>query len=64
MTIKTRLTKLEKWREAMPHNAPQIIETWGTREDGTRYLLDRLVRDESGKYIEVQNEHSEQTKTA
>lgn len=61
MTLKNRLQKLEKRRDEQPHNPPKIIETWGTRADGTRYLLDRLVRDESGKYIEVQNDDKDQT---
>lgn len=60
MTIKTRLEKLEKTASEQPHNPPQVIETWGTRADGTRYMLDRLIRDESGKYIEVNNEHKNQ----
>lgn len=39
MTIKQRLQQLEKRRDAI-HNTPEVIEIWGTREDGSTYVID------------------------
>lgn len=40
MSIKHRLAQLEKRRNEQPFEPPKIIEVWGTREDGTRYLIE------------------------
>lgn len=41
MTIKNRITQLEKKQNEQPANTPQVIEILGTREDGTQYLIER-----------------------
>ena len=38
--LNSRLTQLEKRANEQPYNPPQIVEIWGTREDGTTYLID------------------------
>lgn len=40
MTLKNRLQQLEKRRNEQPYNTPQIVEIWGTREDGITYLIE------------------------
>ena len=41
MNIRTRLTQLEKRSNEQPFNTPAIIEIYGTRTDGTKYLHER-----------------------
>lgn len=40
MNLNNRLAQLEKRRNERPYNPPQVIEVYGMREDGTRYLIE------------------------
>jgi hypothetical protein len=40
MNHKNRLTKLEQRANEQPYSRPRVVEVWGTREDGTHYLID------------------------
>ena len=42
MSNKQRIQQLEKRRDSgqLQNTRPQIVEIWGTREDGTRYLIE------------------------
>jgi hypothetical protein len=67
MSMKTRLAQLEKRRDEQPFKPPQKVEVWGTREDGTRYLLDTWgalvecnspLTDRDGNPLDIEHERS------
>lgn len=53
MTIKNRLTQLEKRRDNTDFEQRiKVIEVFSTREDGTSYLLSRqTLNEKTGEYI-------------
>lgn len=50
---KNRLAQLEKRRNEQPFNPPAIVEIYGTRADGTQYLIERREKstDTDGKKV-------------
>jgi len=52
---KNRLAQLEKRRNEQPYNTPAIIEIYGTRPDGTTYLVERRERNKDGCFVTVEN---------
>lgn len=61
MTLKNRLARLEKRLDEQPQGAPAVIEIYGTREDGTAYLMERYESrpDANGRavYIRIPDNH-------
>lgn len=50
MTTNQRLKQLEKRSNERTFKTPQIIEIYGTREDGTKYLIETWKQ-----FIEAEN---------